>query len=104
MSPICEMSYLDLHPSVNVFIHPTLLHICDKRHSSCTNGLKFYVEKQLVAWRVCCVEYWWEKARKRMSRWTGRSDMTEKLLKNGVKPKSINKSALAYLLSYRLGA
>ena len=34
-----------------------------------------------VAWKVCCVEYWCEKTRKHISKWTGRRDMTETLLK-----------------------
>ena len=54
---------------------------CDKRHYSFTNGLIVYVEKQPVAWKVWCVEYWCEKAKKHMSRWAGRKDMTENNLK-----------------------
>ena len=49
---------------------------CDKHHSSSTNGLTVYVEKQPVAWKECCVEYWCAKARKHMSRWTGCRDIT----------------------------
>ena len=44
------------------------------------------VEKQPVAWKVCCVVYWCGKTRKRMSRWTDRRDMTEKLLKTALNP------------------
>ena len=36
-----------------------------------------YVEKQQVAWKVSCMEYWYEKARKHMGRLTGHDDMTE---------------------------
>ena len=54
---------------------------CDKCHSSFTKGLTVYVEKQPVAWKVCCVEFWCEKTMKLMNRWTGQHDMTEKLLK-----------------------
>ena len=39
----------------------------DKRHSSSTNGLSVYVEKQPVACKVCCMNYWCEKAKKYMS-------------------------------------
>ena len=38
------------------------------------------------AWEDCCVEYWCEKTRECMSRWTGRRDMTEKLLKTALNP------------------
>ena len=62
---------------------------CDKRHSSFTNGLTVYVEKQSVAWKVCCVGNWCEKTRKHMSRWTGRRDMTENCWKRR-QIKSIN--------------
>ena len=41
---------------------------CDNRHSSSTNGLTVYVEKYPVAWKECCVEYWYEKVRKHTSR------------------------------------
>ena len=47
-----------------------------------TNGQTVYVEKQPVAWKVCCMNYWSGKARKHMSRWTGRRDMTEQLTVN----------------------
>ena len=53
----------------------------DNRHSSFTNGITVYVEKRPVAWKVCCVDYWCEKARKHMSEWTCHRNMTEKLLK-----------------------
>ena len=36
-----------------------------------------YVEKQPVAWKDCCVDYWCKKARNHMNRYTGRLDMTE---------------------------
>ena len=36
---------------------------CDKRHSSSTNGLSVYVEKQPVAFKECCMKYWCEKAK-----------------------------------------
>ena len=62
---------------------------CDKRHSFFTNGLIVYVVKKPVAWKVCCVVYWCEKARKYMSRWTGRRDLTEIMLKTALK---LNKS------------
>ena len=54
---------------------------CDKRHSSWTNWLTINVGKKLVDWEVCWVAYWCENARKHMSRWNGRRDMTERLLK-----------------------
>ena len=53
-------------------------------HTSSTNGLSVYVEKQPVAWKKCCMEYWCEKAKKHMSRWTGGLEMTEKLLKTAL--------------------
>ena len=54
-----------------------------------------YVGKQPVAWEDCCVEYWCEKTRKCMSRWTGRRDITEKLLKTTLNPnQSINNEAI----------
>ena len=54
-----------------------------------------YLEKQPVAWEDCCVEYWCEETRKHMSRWTGRRDMTEKMLKTALNPnQSINESHL----------
>ena len=53
--------------------------------------LTIFVEKQPVAWQVCCVVYWCWKTRKRMNRWTGRRDMTEQLLKTALNPNtSIN--------------
>ena len=52
-----------------------------------------YVEKQPVAWEECCVEYWCEKSRKCMSRWTGRRDITVTLFKTALNPiQSINQS------------
>ena len=47
-------------------------------HCSPMGCLTIYVEKQPVAWKVCCVVYWCGKTRKHMSRWTGHSDMTKK--------------------------
>ena len=55
---------------------------CYKHHSPSTNGQTVYVEKQPVALKDCCVEYWCEKGRKQMDRWTGRCDMNERLLKS----------------------
>ena len=52
--------------------------------------LTVFVEKQPVAWKVCCVVYWCGKTRKRMSRWTGCRDMTEKLLKKALNPNQSN--------------
>ena len=50
-----------------------------------------FVGKQPVAWEYCYVEYWCEKTRKCMSRWTGRRDITTKLLKTALNPnQSIN--------------
>ena len=46
-----------------------------------------YVEKQPVAWEDCCVENWCGKTRKCMIRWTGRRDITQKLLKTALNPK-----------------
>ena len=64
---------------------------CDKRHSSSTNELSVYVEKQPVALKECCMKYWCEKAKKHMSRWSGRLDMTEFFLKTALNPnQSIN--------------
>ena len=49
------------------------------------------MEKQPVDWEDCCVEYWCAKTRKHTSRWTGRRDMTEKLIKTALNPnQSIN--------------
>ena len=59
--------------------------------ASSTNGLTVYVEKQQVTWKECCVEYWFEKARKNMSRWSDRRDMTEESLKTALNP---NKSGV----------
>ena len=50
-----------------------------------TNGLTVYVVKQPVVWKVCGVVSWSEKARKHMSMWTGRREMTEILLKTALK-------------------
>ena len=44
------------------------------------------MEKQPVTLEDCCVEYWCEKAKKYMSRWTGRRDITKKLLKTALNP------------------
>ena len=66
------------------------------------NGLTVFVEKQPVAWRVCCEEYWCEKTRTHMSRWTGCRDMTEELLNTGLNPNhSITQSikGLEHLIS-----
>ena len=59
---------------------------CDKLQSSSINGLTIYAEKQLVAWKEGCVEYWCDKDRKYMSRWTGFRDITEQILKTALKP------------------
>ena len=67
---------------------------CDKPHSfytNFTNGLTVYVEKQPASLKVYCVEYWCEQTRKDVSRWIGRRDMTEKLLKTALKNIKINK-------------
>ena len=50
-----------------------------------------YVEKQPDAWEDCCVENWCEKTRNHMRRWTGRCDMTEKLLKTVLNPNQSSK-------------
>ena len=50
------------------------------------------MEKQPVAWEVCCGEYWLEKTRKCMSRWTELPWFKWEIVKNGVKPQSINRS------------
>ena len=66
------------------------------RHFSsdkCANSL-CGKEKQPVTWEVCCVDYWCGEARKHMSRGTGRRDMTELCLKNGIKLQSINQPLL----------
>ena len=62
-----------------------------------------YVEIQKVAIKVCCVDYWCEKARKHKSRWTGRRDMTEKKLKTAFINQSMNheyqyKALKAYII------
>ena len=44
------------------------------------------MEEHPVAWEDCCEEYWCEKTRKHMSRWTCHSDMTEKMLKTALSP------------------
>ena len=64
-------------------------------HSSFTNGLTVYVEKQPVAWKECCVEYWCEKASKHMSRGTGLRVITENVLKTALNfNQSINQSTM----------
>ena len=60
------------------------------------------MEKQPVAWKVCCVVYWCGKTRKRMSWWTGRRDMTDKLLKTALNHnQSINFFACSFKLQQR---
>ena len=50
-----------------------------------------FVVRYMFAWEDCCVEYWCEKTRKCMCRWTGRRDITEKWLKTALNPnQSIN--------------
>ena len=56
----------------------------DRTHSSLTNVHCFgisYVEKQPVAWKNYCVEYWLKKLQKNMDRCTDHCDITEILLK-----------------------
>ena len=56
----------------------------DDSHSTLTafhcfdNG---YVGKQLVAWKEYCVENWWKELQESVDRCTGRSDITEILVK-----------------------
>ena len=71
---------------------------CHKRHSSFIDWLTVYTEKQPVTCKICCVEYWWEKARKHMSRLNGRRDITEKMLKTTLNPKSINRPILLLIV------
>ena len=57
-----------------------------------------YEEKQPVAWKDCCVEYWCEKDRNHINKWTGRHEMTEKLLEMGLNPnQSINQKYWIYI-------
>ena len=74
----CEFeSQLDQHS------FQRLTKVTDMRHLSFTNGLTVYVEKQPVAWKVCCVEYWCEKARKQFENWQLWYDL--KIVENSVK-------------------
>ena len=67
---------------VNQFVlHANVLHL---QHTNFET--LFQME---IAWEDCCVECWCEKTRKCMSRWTGRRDITEKLLKTAL---NINQS------------
>ena len=66
---------------------------CAKRHSSSTNGLTVYREKQPVAWKVCSLQNLCEIVGKHISRWTGGRDMTANLLKTALNScQSINQS------------
>ena len=56
-----------------------------------------YVEKQPVAWKEYCAEYWLKELQESMSRCTGRHDITEILLKNGIKHHTINQAIEKYL-------
>ena len=51
-----------------------------------------YVGKQPVAWKEYCVEYWLTELQESMDRCTGHHDITEILLKNGIKQQTINQS------------
>ena len=61
---------------------------CYRIYSSLTTVRCFdnaYVGKQPVAWKEYCAEYWLKELQESMDRCTGRLDITEILLKNGVK-------------------
>ena len=65
----------------------------DRIHSSLTAVHCFddgYVGKQLVAWKAYCAECWLKELQESIDRCTGRSDIIEKLLKNGAKHHTIN--------------
>ena len=65
----CQSRGCEFEPPARPTFFPTFDKIhCDTRHSSFTNGLTVYGEKQPVAMKVCCVEYWCEKTRKHTSR------------------------------------
>ena len=51
-----------------------------------------YVGKQPVAWKEYCVECWLKELRESMDRCTDHYDITEILVKNGVKHHTINRS------------
>ena len=60
---------------------------CDKIPSSLTAVHCFddgYVEKQPVAWKEYCAEYWLKELQESMDRCTGRQDVTEILLKTAL--------------------
>ena len=80
---------------------------CDRIHSSLTAVRCFdngYVGKQSVAWKEYCAEYWLkEKRQESMDRYTGRSDITEILLKKALKTtNSINQSIKRNTTSHSL--
>ena len=56
-------------------------------HSSLSAVRSFgsgYVEKQPVAWKKYCAEYWSKELKESMDRCTGHRDMTGKLLKTAL--------------------
>ena len=63
-------------------------------HSSLTTVHCFgigYVEKQPVAWKEYCAEYWSKELQESMDRCNGHRDITD-TVENGVKHHTINQS------------
>ena len=72
------------HPDQPIFFSRIDGSHCDRIHSSLIAVRCFdigYVVEQLVAWKECCIEYWFKELQKSMGRCTGRRDTTEILLK-----------------------
>ena len=56
----------------------------DMRHSTSTDGLTEYVDKQPVAWTDCCVEYWCEKVGKHLGMSIGSSYIIWRFMKTAL--------------------
>ena len=72
-------------------LNPSLAYMFDKMHCdkhlfSSANWRTAYGEKQSVAWKTVVWTTGVSKPGKHMARWTGHSDMTEKLLKMSLTP------------------
>ena len=62
-------------------------------------GLQSMCKKQTVRWKVWCMEYWCEKDRKYMSRWTGRRDITYFFFKRCLNPDQSKTSGVNWLIT-----
>ena len=70
---------------------------------SCVYMDNDYMGKQPVAWKEYCAEYWLKELQESMNRCTGRSDITEKLLKTAFNTiQSINQFPYYYCVSVLL--